>query len=351
MAVRVRVPLAVPADVKARYASRPYDKHEIMRNLLLLLTLMLVACGSDKEHFKLKGHLLNLNQGEFYVYSPDGAIEGIDTITVAGGRFTYEPVCRHEGVAVIMLPNGMEIPVSVTPGGSASLEGNAHNLQELEVDGGDGNKLLARFRKAAGDGKDRGAVMKAVQDVVEESPASPVSMYLLRSHVLASPSPDYGAALSLADKMLAAQRENAALQVLRSRISDLQHSVKGSALPRLAGTDIKGNPLPDISKGTWVICCFASWDFESAGTLRRLATERSETHAEWNILGVAYDAATDMLVREDRDFPVFCDGKMADSPVAGKLGFFQTGQNILARNGRISDRDLSFEQLVSRLAR
>lgn len=68
-----------------------------MRNILLLLTLMLVACGPDNGHFRLKGHLLNLNQGEFYVYSPDGSLEGTDTITVAGGRFTYEPACKHEG--------------------------------------------------------------------------------------------------------------------------------------------------------------------------------------------------------------------------------------------------------------
>lgn len=139
-----------------------------MRNILLLLTLMLVACGPDNGHFRLKGHLLNLNQGEFYVYSPDGSLEGTDTITVAGGRFTYEPACKHEGVAVIMLPNGVEIPVFVTPGKSASMEGNAHNLQELEVEGGDENKLLTRFRKAVGSAKDSKAVAKELKAFVEE---------------------------------------------------------------------------------------------------------------------------------------------------------------------------------------
>ena len=40
-------------------------------SLLILLTLVLVACGTDGHHFEVEGKLTNLNQGEFYVYSPD----------------------------------------------------------------------------------------------------------------------------------------------------------------------------------------------------------------------------------------------------------------------------------------
>ena len=56
-----------------------------------------------------------MNQGEFYVYSPDGAITGIDTIRVQGGRFAYEIPCEEEGTIVIVLPNYSEIPVFVEP--------------------------------------------------------------------------------------------------------------------------------------------------------------------------------------------------------------------------------------------
>lgn len=57
---------------------------------LLLLTLVLVSCGTSSDRFKIEGRFLNLNQGEFYVYSNDGGISGVDTIKVNGGRFTYE---------------------------------------------------------------------------------------------------------------------------------------------------------------------------------------------------------------------------------------------------------------------
>ena len=43
-----------------------------------------------------------MNQGEFYVYSPDGAITGIDTIKVQGGRFAYEIPCEDKGTIVIV---------------------------------------------------------------------------------------------------------------------------------------------------------------------------------------------------------------------------------------------------------
>ena len=54
---------------------------------LFVLLLFLVSCGTENGKFRLEGRLRNINQGEFYVYSPDGAIEGLDTIPVREGRF------------------------------------------------------------------------------------------------------------------------------------------------------------------------------------------------------------------------------------------------------------------------
>ena len=49
--------------------------------LLLCATLLLLtACGTDGGHFKIEGRLLHINGGEFYVYSPDGDLNAIDTI-------------------------------------------------------------------------------------------------------------------------------------------------------------------------------------------------------------------------------------------------------------------------------
>ena len=84
---------------------------QVRLSLLLLLTLVLVSCGTDSHHFEIDGRLINLNQGEFYVYSPDGGINGIDTIKVEGGRFAYEIACEQPCVLVIVFPNFSQQPV------------------------------------------------------------------------------------------------------------------------------------------------------------------------------------------------------------------------------------------------
>ena len=69
--------------------------------LLFILTLVLASCGTDSHHFKIDGHFLNLNQGEFYVYSPDGDINisiktlvyqtGVDYIRKLLIKLGYKP--------------------------------------------------------------------------------------------------------------------------------------------------------------------------------------------------------------------------------------------------------------------
>ena len=92
-----------------------------------LLALIMVSCGTDKRHFKIDGRLLNLNQGEFYVYSPDGSLGGVDTIKVQAGRFTYKVECQKEMTLMIVFPNFTEQPVFAAPGKTSC----ANRLQTL----------------------------------------------------------------------------------------------------------------------------------------------------------------------------------------------------------------------------
>ena len=92
-------------------------------SFLILLTLVLVSCGTDNHHFEIEGRLTNLNQGEFYVYSPDGGVSGIDTIKVEGGRFSYEIPCENECVLVVVFPNFSEQAIFAKPGKSVDVKG------------------------------------------------------------------------------------------------------------------------------------------------------------------------------------------------------------------------------------
>ena len=84
-----------------------------MNNKLLipLLSLLLLAsCGTDGRHFRIDGRFRHLNQGEFYVYSPDGTIEGLDTIKIQDGKFTYETPCTRKGTLVLLFPTSLNSP-------------------------------------------------------------------------------------------------------------------------------------------------------------------------------------------------------------------------------------------------
>ena len=117
-------------------------------SLLSFLTLLLASCGTDSHHFKIDGHLLNLNQGEFYVYSPDGSVtHGMDTIKVQAGRFSYLVECDRPMTLMIVFPNFTEQPVFAEPGKSVDIKGNASHLKELTVKGTKANKLMNAFRE------------------------------------------------------------------------------------------------------------------------------------------------------------------------------------------------------------
>ena len=86
--------------------------------LILFITLVLTSCGVSSGHFKFEGKFLNMNQGEFYVYSPDGGFEGVDTIKVEGGRFTFETECKEDFTIMLVFPNFSEQPIFAKSGKS-----------------------------------------------------------------------------------------------------------------------------------------------------------------------------------------------------------------------------------------
>ena len=87
---------------------------------LFLLSFILVSCGTRKGHFKIEGRFLHINQGELYVYSPDGGIDGMDTIKIDAGRFAYETPMKRNSTLMLVFPNFSEHPVFAESGGQST---------------------------------------------------------------------------------------------------------------------------------------------------------------------------------------------------------------------------------------
>lgn len=316
---------------------------------------ILSSCGPDSKHIRLKGHLLNFNQGEFLVYSPDGAIAAVDTILVEGGRFTFEPVCEREGTIMIVMSDKQEIPVFVKPGASYSLDGDSHSMKELKIDGGKENKLMNEFRKMTADISDKNIPEREIKDFINNNAASPVCIYLIRHYYLNGRHPDYSKAYDLISTIQKAQPENAMLQMLLSEVAVLRNTAAGNMLPSFSVTDWKDRTLTNgmLNSGVSIFVAQASWDYESTSQLNRILGVRREKDRPWKIIVVSFDAARQQMknsvhMNDEEGYVVF-DGNMSENALASKLAMAQTGAVVIAQNGKIRERGLTGEDLYREL--
>ena len=205
----------------------------------LLLTLVVVSCGIDSDHFKIEGRLLNLNQGEFYVYSTNGGLDGIDTIKVTGGRFAYEIPCEKAATLILVFPNFSEQPVFARPGKSVEIKADASHLKELTVEGTKDNELMNRFRQQIVSASPPEIVKRAAQ-FIEDHPASVVSVYLVRKYFITSPTPDYKQALTLIELMMKQQTDNGELNRMYLNVKPLAQMSSNSLRLTAFGYAING---------------------------------------------------------------------------------------------------------------
>lgn len=321
---------------------------------LILLTLVLVSCGVDGKHFKLEGRFLHLNQGEFYVYSTDGVLDGIDTIKIEGGRFAYEIPCDEEGTLVMVFPNFSEQPIFTQPGKTVEIKADASHLKELEAEGTDNNKLMTAFRKQVSNMSPQQAV-DAAEEFVKHNPKSDVSAWLIRKHFILAPKPDYAKAKQLLDLMIAEQPKNGKLVNLQQQLIGLA-ATAGKSLPIFTATDINGNKVTQANltqSPNAVVFLWASWNYESTDMQRQLKRLKAAKGNGLSVIGVCIDPSKSemqqSLRRDSISWPTINDGMMFDTKIAKQLGLSQVPANILLKNGKIVGRNLRMNELKEKI--
>lgn len=329
--------------------------HTAYTVLAIIFVTTLASCGPDSKHIKLSGRLLNMNQGEFLVYSPDAALSSIDTLYVEGGRFSSTPSCSQSGSVVVLLPNGQEIPVFVKPGESYSIEGDAHSMKEVKVKGGKDNELMNEFRKKLKDKPESYVPTEEVKAFVEKNPKSGVCLYLIRHYYLANAKPDYSAAAKLLAKIHQQQPDNSIIKIMQSEVSELMNTSAGSSLPSFSVNDINGSYITDsqYSSGIAIFASQASWDFNSTTLVNRIISTMHEKNNSCKLVVISFDPSKSESRRglnvNANDVRIVCDGNMAESTLAQKLAIKQTGIVIIARDGKIIERSKTGEDVIQEL--
>lgn len=349
MAVRVRVPFAallmffIPMPMK-RYI------------YILFLSFLLVACGESKGRFKIEGRFLHINSGELYVYSPDGVIDGMDTIKIQDGRFALEVPCRSDGVLMIVFPNYSQQPIFAESGGAVEVKADASRLRDMEIKGTKANELMTTFRKSSTNMSPPQEVKFAAQ-FVKDHPESPVSVYLTKKYFVDSNTPDYKQAASLVAVMSKAQKDNGALVRLKQQTDLLTVSLPGKALPTFSAIDVDGHKVTngDLNAPVSVVSVWASWSFESIDAQNAIADAMKKADGKFKAVSICVDASKTMcrqaMQNNSIDWPVICDGMTINSRLMKQLGLSTVPENILLRNGRIVKSGLNAAQLRQELTK
>lgn len=320
----------------------------------ILLALILVSCGTASDHFKIEGRFLNLNQGEFYVYSTDGGVEGIDTIKVEGGRFTYEKACTRPSTLMLVFPNFSEQPIFAEPGKSVEVKADASHLKEMTVEGTKANELMTEFREMILNSSPP-QTKKLAEQFITDHPESPVSVYLVTRYFIQTAEPDYKKAQTLIAAIRKEQPDNGTLARLANAAESLGKIRISSPLPAFKATDVNGRTVTeaDLKTGVGVISVWASWSFDSQKMQRTLYRIQRSKGNRLKIVSVCVDASQKDCIRNiKRDsisWPNICDGQLFESPVMRRLGLNTVPDNVVLRDGRVIARGLTVEEMEKKL--
>ena len=285
-----------------------------------------------------------MNQGELYVYSPDGGIDGLDTIKIEAGRFAYEIPCSKPATLVIIFPNYSVQPIFAESGGSVEVKADASHLKEMEVKGTDDNELMTKFRKQIANSSPPDELKYAIQ-FIKDHPESTVSVYLLNRYLIQTETPDYKQAANLLKILLKEQPGNVTLGRLQRQISGLGTLKVGDKLPNFTAKDVNGKLINNatLANQTIIISTWAAWSYESLDFQRALndAVKAGKIAA----LGISVDAnpkdVRQALKNDDIMFPNVCDGKMLSTPLLKTFGLTTVPDNIVVRNGKIIERGIT----------
>ena len=321
----------------------------------LLALLLLTSCGPSGNQFRLAGRLRNINQGQFLVYSPDGAFAGIDTIKVQNGRFAYEKEVRKDVTLMLVFPNFSEQAVFASPGEEVEIKGDATHLKEMTITGTDENdeltKLRIRLNKLTPP-----EITAAVAEYIQEEPSSMISIYLLDKYFVNAKTPDYAEAQRLATLMLKANPDNGRLRKLKKQLDGLKNSQLQAMLPVVSSTDINGKSIStsQVKGKIGVISTWATWNFPSTDIQRKLRKLQKQYPQELSLISICIDGdKRECKKRVDRDsllWTIVCDEQMFQTPIVQQLGLFVVPSMVVTnKQGKIVARDIEPNKVVEEL--
>lgn len=317
-------------------------------NLLFIVTLLLiVSCSSNGDEVSIEGRLLHMNQATFYIYSPDGAIDDIDTINVAGGRFEYEKKIQRPGTLVMVFPNFSQLPIFVESGTSVNIEGDAAHLREAKVEGNDVNEKFTAFREKHLNTSPK-EMKKVTADYVKSGEGNTeIALWLIQQYYLTPKNADAKGAVALFNILLHRNEKNTKVRRLRNQLYATGLVAVGDKIGTFTTTDIDGNRITEkfIADGSSIVMTCASWSYDSQNMLRKLA-QREGCKVVAICLDVKKEEARSLQERcNAKHVNMICDSTQWENPLLRTFGLTTVPDNVMIENGKVKKRNISLSEL------
>jgi len=334
-------------------------KHSFIVFVIALLALS--ACGDGGGLFKLKGELKSINQGEFFLYSLNGAGHRLDTLKVMNGQFNFSTNLTEPATFMLVFPNFSQVPIFASPNSEVKISGDVSHLKKLEIKGTKENKQMTQFRhQTAQDSPDE--LRRHAENFIKENPKSTVSVYLLLSTFVATPNPDYQKANQLIQLLKREQPNNTEVLLLNNQLSQLASSAVGNTMPNLkfsakdvvAARGTAQSPAAILqqlrSQPNAVIYTWASWNFTSLDFQNELKRQMRRSSSRPALLGICLDASRisckNILQRDSITWNVVCDELSMQSPLIQQLGSQGVPSIMLLKNGKIVKSDATLDETI-----
>lgn len=328
-----------------------------MRQFLLLLSgILFLSCGVSDDHARIEGSFSNIKQAEFYIYSEDGTFEGMDTLRVEDGKFSYDRPLTKKTVLTLLFPNFAELYLIAEPGKTIKVSGDAGQLEATDISGTDENELLTKFR-LQNLNKSASELKMAANQFIRDNAATQAAFAVFRQHFAKAENPDPDVTIGLLDALKKAQPDNLALKSLDTRLRPLLLHTSGKSLPDFEALTLESGKVrkADFSGRPLLIVFFAGWNNEGRQMMEEVRRLQRAYGKRLGLLLVSLDVEekrcrkyleTDSLL----SVPVAFDGKAFESPLVKQLGVRYLPGNLLAnQTGHIIARDLPAEELHNRV--
>lgn len=333
------------------FSFTPFPKSLKMKKCYSLLSLLIVimsltACGPDKNRVRFEGELSNINNAEFYVYSESGAFEGVDTIKIEDGRFSYERQIDEPVLLTLLYPNYSQNYVIAEPGKVIKMKGDAAKIGEAEITGTEENELLTDFRLATNDSPERDRQMAATR-FIRANAKTLAAVAVFSRYFSAKQKPDAREALSMLDELKQAQPARAEVKYIDEFFRPIFLNGEGVHIPAFEVVTVDGKTInsKDLAGKPFMIVTLASWQPDSYTFIRNLHRTARDRSPQTKIIiigmDVERDALTETLKRDSISYPVICERRSFESPVATRLGLRYVPSCMLVDSkGVIVQRDV-----------